>query len=189
MMCTGGQKASLRCWSSGDAADPFFHSREDYPDDIFPPYPRGALRVLSLDVVRLLALRRSPPVVRGDDPSLGVHLRQLVMEQGAFLQLDDRGAMTRFAMEPTCHAEGAYCPLKNTTWIVHHVSPRAIRCMFEEDVAAGHYQRADGSWRARDSAVFPALCACVDRRQRPLGLRGLRSRARHCPRRSGWAVA
>ena len=33
----------------------FFHSEETWPDDIFPPYPRGVLRVLSMDVVKLIA--------------------------------------------------------------------------------------------------------------------------------------
>merc|ERR1739843_33750 len=99
------------------------------------------------------------------------------MERRAFMQLDDRGAMTRFAMEPTCYTEGVYCPLKNTTWIVHHVSARTIRCMFRTDLREHYYQRLeDGALVLKDNVEsFPSLCACVDKRRRRLRLRaGLR---------------
>merc|ERR1712224_441847 len=150
------------------ADDAFFHSEEAWPDDIFPPYPRGVLRVLSMDVVHLLAAaaKRWPqPAVRGDDPSLGVYLRQVVLQTSQFLQLDDRGAATHFAMEPTCEVEGAYYALKPTTWVVHHVSAKTIRCMFQADIDAGYYRLLpdDAIDISPPAAAYPSLCRCVDR--------------------------
>jgi len=166
-----------------DGDDPFVHTEEAWPHDIFPPYARGALRVLSMDVVQSLADMHQHLLmgVTGDDPSLGVHLRQLVLHKKTFLQLDDRGAMTRFAMEPTCYTDGVYMPLKSTSWIVHHVSSRAIGCMFRMDLRAGYYRRRGDTATSTLDVVpgereeFPSLCRCVDRRQKQ-GLRGLRFR-------------
>lgn len=53
-------------------------TRATAAEDIFPPYARGVLRVLSMDVVELLARAprsRGVPVITGDDPSLGMHMR------------------------------------------------------------------------------------------------------------------
>merc|ERR1712151_1131866 len=119
-----------------------------------------------MDIVKQIAevQHRPPMVITGDDPSLGIHLRQLVMQDGDFLQFDDRGASSRFAMEPTCHTEGVYQPLKQTTWVVHHVSAKTIRCMFRTDLRAGYYRwRGDNRlFRPRLEEVFPSLCRCVD---------------------------
>lgn len=136
----------------------FYHSEELWPDDIFPPYPRGVLRVLSMDVVRAVAAHEKlSMVVTGDDPSLGVHLRQLVLHSGMSLQLDDRGASSRFAMTPTCRARVAYNPLRRTTWVVHHVSARTILCMFRKDEEELY---RSGKGPAEDQ---PDLCHCVDK--------------------------
>ena len=79
--------------------------REAYPFDAFPPYARGLLRAMSLDVVHSLArLAPKVPVIRGDDPSFGVHLRFLRHDDGfgVPLTLDDRESYRVFAMEPSC---------------------------------------------------------------------------------------
>eukprot|EP00933_Yihiella_yeosuensis_P014617 TRINITY_DN13031_c2_g1_i1.p1 TRINITY_DN13031_c2_g1~~TRINITY_DN13031_c2_g1_i1.p1 ORF type:complete len:388 (-),score=57.02 TRINITY_DN13031_c2_g1_i1:127-1176(-) len=167
--------------------DAFFHTEEEWPDDIFPPYPRGVMRVLSMDIVRLLAKEKKPATVTGDDPSLGVQLRKVVLEGSTFMQIDDRGAMTRFAMEPTCNKDGMYCPMKDTTWAVHHVSPATIRCMFRADVQAGYYKREQRSGKiiAVETRLFPSLCRCVDRNVGPNGRRllvRLRKEGR-CPKK------
>ncbi|CAK9050506.1 unnamed protein product [Durusdinium trenchii] len=38
-----------------DEDDNFYNPEETFPFPVFPPYPRGVVRVLSMDVVRLLA--------------------------------------------------------------------------------------------------------------------------------------
>ena len=56
--------------------------QEIFPFPVFPPYPRGVVRVLSMDVVRLLAKASQEGRLRmiyGDDPCIGVHLRQLLL--------------------------------------------------------------------------------------------------------------
>lgn len=168
----------------------FFHSEAEWPDEFFPPYARGVLRVMSMDVVRLLAAahRRLVLGVRGDDPSFGVHLRQVVLESGDFLQMDDRGGYSRFAMDPTCYPEGAFNPLKDTTWVVHHVGARAIRCMFEADARAGYYAQAGGQLRAVAAETYPSLCGCVDR-PGTRRVRRLLRRDHRCPRWTGPARA
>lgn len=178
-----------------EKADAFFHSRDEWPDDVFPTYARGALRVLSMDIVLQLAAAsriQRPLLVTGDDPSLGVHMRQLVLYGGTFLQMDDRGANTRFSMEPTCKTEGAYCPLKNTTWVVHHVSAKTIRCMFREDLRAGYYHRPErgGPLRAPATEFFPSLCGCVDLVKRRGARRPFRllRRERRCLKRPSGGV-
>merc|ERR1712166_1159993 len=89
-------------------------------------------------------------------------------------------------MTPTCRTSSGedggmvYCPLKETTWLVHHVSAETIRCMFKTDLRAGYYRRMQGGKmrlgrallvdNASDSEKpYPSLCGCVDRHKRPRG--------------------
>ena len=69
---------------------------ESFPFPAFPPYPRGLVRAMSMDVVRGLAAVGDAGRLRmifGDDPCLGVHLRQLLYDEtepASIIQLDDR---------------------------------------------------------------------------------------------------
>jgi hypothetical protein len=63
---------------------PFCNTEAEFPFDVFPPYPRGVVRVLSMDVVRHLARASEKGRLRmifGDDPCIGVHLRQLMFDE------------------------------------------------------------------------------------------------------------
>merc|ERR1719353_124053 len=56
-----------------------------------------------------------------------------------------------FAMDAKCctektHPNNCWMPLSTVTWIVHHVSPKTIRCMFAQDVAKGLFQLASGRY-------------------------------------------
>jgi len=115
-------------------------------DGVFPPYARGAALAMSLDLVRLIVhfdrrgmLRR----LKVEDASYGYFLWQLVVLGITSVTLADNEE-ARFALDPKCcteksHPNNCWSPLSDGTWIVHHVGPRAIRCMFRTDLEAGYY--------------------------------------------------
>ena len=123
-------------------SSPFYNSPEMYPFSTFPTYPRGVVRVLSMDIVHKVAKRAAAKTLRmvyGDDPSLGVHLRQMVLtHELATLWMDDFGSYSRFAMEPTCSK--TWSSFKNETWVVHHVDAEKIRCMHLADLSGAKYE-------------------------------------------------
>ncbi|CAJ1380634.1 unnamed protein product [Effrenium voratum] len=147
--------------------DNFYNPEEDFPFPVFPPYPRGVVRVLSMDVVRLLAKASQEGKLRmifGDDPCIGVHLRQLLFdphEPLPSLTLDDFDNRV-FAMEPSCH-HNLWSKMTNRTWAIHHVSPDQIRCMWQADLAAGYIQETDSGLRVEERNLdeFPDLCGCA----------------------------
>ena len=112
---------------------PFYNSPTLYPFKTFPPYARGVVRVVSMDIVygiSKLHRENGLRMIFGDDPSFGVHLRQL----GSLvptITLDDFGSYSRFAMEPTCGK--SWSPITNSTWVVHHVNATQIACMWQAD--------------------------------------------------------
>merc|ERR1740123_813090 len=80
-----------------------------------------------------------------EDVSYGYYLWQMVFEREltsvTFLDNDEE----HFAMDAKCcteasHPNNCWLPLSAVTWIVHHVSPKTIQCMFSKDVAAGLYR-------------------------------------------------
>merc|ERR1719499_2831485 len=79
-------------------------------------------------------------MIHGDDPCIGVHLRQLLMdpvEPLPSLTLDDFDNRV-FAMEPSCHPN-LWSRITNRTWAVHHVSPEQLQCMWDADLRAQYY--------------------------------------------------
>eukprot|EP00928_Gymnodinium_smaydae_P039019 TRINITY_DN26760_c1_g1_i2.p1 TRINITY_DN26760_c1_g1~~TRINITY_DN26760_c1_g1_i2.p1 ORF type:complete len:397 (-),score=65.62 TRINITY_DN26760_c1_g1_i2:106-1296(-) len=144
---------------------PFFNSEEAYPFHAFPPYARGLVRVLSMDVVRGIAALSSRGRLRmvfGDDPCFGVHLRQLLLDEEApapFLALDDRDSYRVFAMEPSCNPS-LWSYVTPRSWVVHHVTAQQLRCMWRADMAAGLYESdANGSPRPTAQALQDAAVA------------------------------
>ena len=119
-----------------DPSSPFYNDKAVYPYPTFPTYPRGVVRVLSMDIVIALAEKGRKKELRyvfGDDPSLGVHLRQAVRDGHIpMITIDDFGSYTRFAMQPTCRP--SWSSVKNGTWIVHHVNDTQIECMWRADL-------------------------------------------------------
>lgn len=115
-----------------NTTSPFFNSVELYPFPTFPTYPRGLVRVLSMDIVEAIAskaARRELRMIFGDDPCFGVHLRQARLDNSIpFLRIDDFASYTRFAMQPTCNSS-AWRHVNDNTWIVHHVSAEQIVCL------------------------------------------------------------
>jgi len=152
-----------------DEDDNFYNAEEDFPFPVFPPYPRGVVRVLSMDVVRLLAKASQEGRLRmiyGDDPCIGVHLRQLLFDANEplpSLTLDDFDNRV-FAMEPSCH-HNLWSKMTNRTWAIHHVKPEQILCMWSADMAAGYYEDGgDAGLRIdedREPNEFPDLCGCA----------------------------
>eukprot|EP00927_Polykrikos_kofoidii_P071675 TRINITY_DN67923_c0_g1_i1.p1 TRINITY_DN67923_c0_g1~~TRINITY_DN67923_c0_g1_i1.p1 ORF type:complete len:732 (-),score=110.33 TRINITY_DN67923_c0_g1_i1:47-2242(-) len=142
--------------------EPFYSDEDTFPFPTFPPYPRGLVRAISFDVVRRLAEAGRQGRLRmifGDDPCLGVHLRQLLFsteedeQDGAcplpLLTLDDRDSYRSFAMEPSC-SDRLWSHVTPRTWVVHHVTAEHIRCMFAADVAAGYYDLVPTVGRVED---------------------------------------
>lgn len=154
-----------------EEGNPFCNSEAAFPFEVFPPYPRGVVRVLSMDIVRHLSeasRKGSLRMIFGDDPCLGVHLRQLIFdphEPLPSLALDDRDSYRVFAMEPSCHPK-LWSKMTDKTWAVHHVSPEQVRCMWDVDMRDGYYKLDEqGTGLQVDSLSqldnFPNLCACA----------------------------
>ena len=140
--------------------DLFFNAWDDYPFTTFPSYPRGVARIMSLDIVQeisRLGERKQLRMIFGDDPCLGVHMRQTIYGESRFPQItmDDFGSYTRFAMEPTC--EKTWSSIKDGSWVVHHIDSNEILCMWRTDIEQGLY---DGRWKGEE---FPNLCECVNK--------------------------
>jgi hypothetical protein len=158
----------------------FYQREEDYPFNVFPPYPRGAVRVLSMDLMRRIAA--SNTVIFGDDPCMGVHLREIVTGKHAppaRIEIDDRDSYSKFAMEVECNV--SWGRVRDISWAVHHASPEQLRCMWNADVESGyirllgkeapeeHRGRSDPDWGEPSLAIPPGLefgsefadlCAC-----------------------------
>eukprot|EP00930_Biecheleria_cincta_P014533 TRINITY_DN12466_c0_g1_i1.p1 TRINITY_DN12466_c0_g1~~TRINITY_DN12466_c0_g1_i1.p1 ORF type:complete len:778 (-),score=68.96 TRINITY_DN12466_c0_g1_i1:204-2537(-) len=141
--------------------------------DIFPPYARGILWAMSADLLAEVVADfihdvDAQPGVRldeasaemlphPDDPAVGVVIRGL-MQKGMSINLDDRD-FNSFSLNPACNS--TFSNIHNRTWIVHHVKPETMRCMWELDTAedaagvASHNSAIDASNR-----LFPDLCLC-----------------------------
>jgi len=130
-----------------DPSHPHYTPTSVWFDDVFPPYARGAALAMSMDLVRLIAdqeERRPFQKIKVEDVSYGFYLWQLVFDRGltsvTLLDNDEQ----RFAMDLKCcteasHPNNCWLPLSSDTWIVHHASPKTVRCMFAADIRAGFY--------------------------------------------------
>ena len=129
-----------------NSSDPFYSPPHMYPFSTFPTYPRGAVRVLSTDLMEAIAKkadRKELRMIYGDDPTMGVHLRQLIMERDVpFINIDDFDSYENFAMHPSCTSK--WSRVKNETWVIHHVNATQILCL----------------WQREQSGTFPA-CDCL----------------------------
>merc|ERR1711964_34943 len=108
-----------------------------YPFNVFPPYPRGLVRVLSMDLVRNIA--PTDTIIFGDDPCMGVHLREVVTGKHgprARVEIDDRDSYSKFAMELQCDV--SWGKVREMSWVVHHATPDDIRCMWQADLDHGY---------------------------------------------------
>lgn len=157
-----------------DEKDNFYNSEEMYPFQVFPPYTRGCARVTSMDVIRRIAEMDREGKLRniyGDDPNFGLHLRYVTMDPEPIpLYMDDFDSYRRFAMNPECKPVESeqrpadidfhsgtplpnyFATIRNLSWVVHHVSPTQIRCMWNLDL-----EELRGNW---GSEVLPSLCSC-----------------------------
>ena len=117
--------------------DAFYNDPTIYPFPTFPTYPRGLVRILSMDIVQAIAQkasRRELRMIYGDDPAFGVHLRQIRADHSVpYIRIDDFASYKRFAMTPTC-AQSAWRPVTNDTWIIHHVNAPQIYCLHQSHV-------------------------------------------------------
>jgi hypothetical protein len=126
-------------------SSPFFNAPDVYPFATFPTYPRGVVRVVSMDIVEAISMeghRKQLRMIYGDDPCFGVHLRQVAGSSVRSIVIDDFDSYSRFAMEPTCAK--SWSSVTNDSWVVHHVTPTQISCL----------------WNAERDGVFPA-CDCL----------------------------
>ncbi|CAK9038984.1 unnamed protein product, partial [Durusdinium trenchii] len=137
-----------------DPAHQHYNSYEQFPKqdhpawgDIFPPYARGLLWAMSADLVaatvkEFMADREEQPDVpldeaaadhlpHPDDPAVGVLIAGLV-QRGMSINLDDRD-FNSFSLNPSCNS--TFSNIHNRTWVVHHVQPETMRCMWDLDNA------------------------------------------------------
>mmetsp|Transcript_46733 Transcript_46733/g.106013 ORF Transcript_46733/g.106013 Transcript_46733/m.106013 type:complete len:312 (-) Transcript_46733:185-1120(-) len=146
-----------------DENDNFYNPPELFPEGVFPPYQRGVLRVMTMDIVRDIAAMGKAgelQMIFGDDPCSGVHVQQ-VTKAGKFCAIDDQGSYTFFGMEPACVAKFGQVGAK--TWVVHHVGVERIDCMYDADVREGYYTYEGDQLtiNAPADGRFPALCDCL----------------------------
>ncbi|CAD7938023.1 unnamed protein product [Amoebophrya sp. A25] len=167
-----------------DPSDHFFNPPEIYPYEMFPPYPRGVVRIVSMDVIRRFAeLDRQGKLrtIFGDDPNMGVHMRHIVFDPDnpMSLNLDDIDSYKVFAMNPECKILNntepeidpenpsstkkvkQWSPMTNRSWVFHHVNHEQIQCMWNTDVATGYYDAQYLYPRKLIREGFPNLCPCI----------------------------
>eukprot|EP00927_Polykrikos_kofoidii_P065798 TRINITY_DN61514_c0_g1_i1.p1 TRINITY_DN61514_c0_g1~~TRINITY_DN61514_c0_g1_i1.p1 ORF type:complete len:906 (+),score=125.73 TRINITY_DN61514_c0_g1_i1:348-2720(+) len=151
-----------------------FHKQEHpFWGDIFPPYARGLLWAMSADLLSaVVAQWRSdvdsqPNAVldeavanqmpHPDDPAIGTFLSGLVVG-GMSLNFDDRD-FNSFSLNPSCNS--SFSNINNHTWVVHHVEPETMRCMWALDMAedAAHIGIGNSAFDASKRS-FPDLCLC-----------------------------
>ena len=93
-------------------------------------------------------MQASDSALKVEDVSYGFYLWQLIYDREVTsVTLYDRDEQ-HFAMDAKCcteqsHPNNCWLPLTAETWIVHHVSPSIIRCMFAKDIASGLYVPGD----------------------------------------------
>jgi len=163
-----------------DPSHQHYNSYEQFPKqehpawgDIFPPYARGLLWAMSVDLVaatvkEFMADREDQPDIpldevaasslpHPDDPAVGVLIAGLV-QRGMSVNLDDRD-FNSFSLNPSCNS--TFSNIHNRTWVVHHVQPETMRCMWELDNAE-EAQGISSSNSVIDasSRIFPDLCLC-----------------------------
>lgn len=160
-----------------DPEHPHYNSFEQMPErkhpmfsDIFPPYVRGHLWAMSSDLLTLVvdawiaelaavsgrvSLELAGRLPHPDDPALGVAMMNIVDSGVLSLAVDDRD-LNHFALNPSCNA--TYLNIHQRTWVVHHVTPDAIRCFWSLDksVAEASVSHAD----LGNAHTFPDLCPC-----------------------------
>jgi len=158
-----------------DPKHPHYNSQVQFPErrhplfgDIFPPYARGHLWVMSADLLAMVvdvwrgelmrhknvSLELASRLPHPDDPALGIALANLVDQDQVSLNLDDRD-LNAFALNPSCNA--TYLNIHNRTWVVHHVDARTMRCMWAIDSSGGG--RDIGGGHGCGGALFD-LCPC-----------------------------
>eukprot|EP00930_Biecheleria_cincta_P032599 TRINITY_DN22603_c0_g4_i1.p1 TRINITY_DN22603_c0_g4~~TRINITY_DN22603_c0_g4_i1.p1 ORF type:complete len:785 (+),score=92.12 TRINITY_DN22603_c0_g4_i1:254-2356(+) len=160
-----------------DPQHPHYNSFEQMPQrkhpmfsDIFPPYVRGHLWAMSSDLLTLVidawiaelasaggevSLELAGRLPHPDDPALGVAMSNIVDSGALSLALDDRD-LNHFALNPSCDA--TYLNIHERTWVVHHVTPHAMRCFWGLDRSAAEAS-ADAS-KLDNPHPLPDLCPC-----------------------------
>ena len=111
-----------------DEEDNFYNSQEDFPYPVFPPYPRGVVRVLSMDVVRLLAKASQEGRLRmiyGDDPCVQAALDRLSKSESCarlrrnkhlqFIRKQPHGKFSMRSVSRPAEASGCICASCSST--------------------------------------------------------------------------
>mmetsp|Transcript_38425 Transcript_38425/g.83154 ORF Transcript_38425/g.83154 Transcript_38425/m.83154 type:complete len:202 (+) Transcript_38425:667-1272(+) len=159
-----------------------YNSYEQFPKqqhpawgDIFPPYARGVLWAMSADLLGLVVadfeqdLRQQPGAVlderaantlpHPDDPAIGVLVTSLA-RRGITVNIDDRD-LNSYSLNPACNS--VFSNMHNRTWIVHHVKPETMQCMWDLDNAEGAGEVArKNSVKDASQRLFPDLCLCSE---------------------------
>ncbi|CAE8666489.1 unnamed protein product [Polarella glacialis] len=163
-----------------DPAHQHYNSYEQFAEqthpawgDIFPPYARGLLWAMSADLLgevvadfmedvisqpkSVLDQSTADTMPHPDDPAIGVIVTGLV-KKGMSVNIDDRD-FNSFSLNPSCNS--TFSNMHNRTWVVHHVQPETMRCMWELDSAENAHSVMSGNSAVDASLrVFPDLCLC-----------------------------
>merc|ERR1712194_732489 len=169
-----------------DPRDHFYNPPEIYPYTMFPPYPRGVVRIVSMDVIRRFSELDKEGKLRtifGDDPNMGVHMRHIVFndDKPMNLNMDDIDSYKVFSMNPECKIVNKdpeatfdpndpsttkqikqWSPMTNRSWVFHHVGAEQIDCMWRTDLETGYYDRKHLYPKQLIREGFPDLCPCIE---------------------------
>ena len=81
--------------------------------------------------------------MRIEDASYGFYLHQLVeaVVTGVNIadNIDEHYAMDAKSCTEVSHPNSCWSPLRNESWLIHHMKPEQQVCMFKKDVAGGMY--------------------------------------------------
>jgi hypothetical protein len=161
---------------SRDPASPHYTPESVWPEPIFPPYARGASVAMSMDLLRLIAEQeRIKPFAKiiVEDVSYGYYVWQLVHERGltsaTFFDDDEK----HFALDPKCcteksHPNNCWNPLKDNTFVVHHVNATAVRCMYERDIDFARSRSGDPGGTDGIGKINSTCATCFDLDSDPL---------------------
>jgi Galactosyltransferase len=141
-----------------------FASYETYKhSEYYPMYTRGFFMIMSFDVLYEIVKNERILVkdTEFDDVILGFCIYQLIVRKIIHI---DPVLSDNFARYPQCSSGGS--TITDHTWIVHHIKPNQIICMFTEDVNKDYYRVSEEMMvTPADSRVkgFPDICLCTTR--------------------------
>lgn len=82
-----------------------------------------------------------------------------ISEGEVFINLDDRD-INRFSLNPSCNA--SFYPMHDRSWVVHHIRPEVMECMWAVDVEAAAIAAAAAAPHDDDDEAVAATTTTME---------------------------